>query len=311
MSINSKNPLALDDAESVFFNRELEVVKTQTYDVKHKPLKAFIYIPVSTEANRGASEITYRSFDMVGTAMIIADYATDFPRVDAYGVEKTIKCKSIGNMYGYSIEEIRRSEFANKGLDTRRAYAARRSMEEKMDTLAWEGDEANGIQGFIDYPGVSEYTITADGTGSSKLWSTKDSDKIVRDVAGQFNYVVNSTNGMEVPNTWLLPFSKYSYIATTRMGDGSDKTILNYIKEVIPELTAIGWVNELSGKGADGTDRSIMYVRDADHLTFELPQPFEQFAPQQKGMEFEIPCHAKIGGVIIYYTASVCFADGF
>lgn len=309
--MKTKSPMMLDSAETIFFNRELEVVKAASYDVKHKPLKAFTLIPVSTEANRGASTITYRVYDMVGVAKIIADYATDFPRVDAYGTEVTVKCKGIGDSYGYSIEEIRQSEMAQKGLDVRRARAARRAIEEKLDSIAWEGDSATNLKGLINYPGISEYTIPADGTGSSKLWTTKSADLIVRDAAGQFNYIVNSTNGMEVPDTWIMPLTNYTYISTKRMGDGSDETVLSYIKRVIPALTTITWVNELAGKGSGTTSYSLMYTKDADHLTFEMPQPFEQFEAEKHGMEYTIPCHAKTAGVIVYYTASVCFAYGF
>ena len=54
-----------------------------------------------------------------------------------------------------------------------------------------------------------------------------------------------------------------------------------------------------------------MYLReDPMKLTLELPMPFEQFAPQQTGMEYQIPCHAKCGGVIVYYPASIAYGDG-
>jgi hypothetical protein len=37
---------------------------------------------------------------------------------------------------------------------------------------------------------------------------------------------------------------------------------------------------------------------------------FEQFDPIQKGMEYEIPCHAETAGVIVYYPLSIAYGDG-
>ena len=45
-------------------------------------------------------------------------------------------------------------------------------------------------------------------------------------------------------------------------------------------------------------------------VTLEIPQEFEQFAPQVEGMEYQIPCHARIGGVAWYYPLAAVAADG-
>lgn len=304
------NPLKLDANESAFFTRQLEYVKSKTYDVKYKNLKATQLIPVSTEAPAGADTITYRSFSKVGVAKVVSDYAHDFPRVDTVGTESTIKVRSLGDSYGYSIKEIRRSQMAGTRLDTRRAEVARRAIDELINTLAWDGDSNYSIQGFIDYPGITEYTIPNDGTGSSKLWSTKTPDKIVRDVTGLVDAIVDTTNGREAPDTLLLPLSLYNLIANTRMTDGNDKTIMTFIMENNPYIKRIEWVVELKTAGAGSTTRIMAYTRNPNNLTLEIPQPFEQFPAQWKGMEAEIPCHAETGGVIVYYPLSVAYGDG-
>lgn len=304
------NSLHLDANEQAFFQRQLEYVKTRTYDTKYKNLKATTLIPVSNEAPSGADFITYRAYTAVGFAKIVADYVKDFPRVDVYGEEKTAKVKSLGDSYGYSIKEIRRAQMANVPLETKKATAARRAIDELVDRIAWKGDAAAGLNGLINYPGTTEYTVLADGTGSSKLWSTKTSDQIVRDIVGLINAVWVTTNGREVPNTLILPLEKYNILATKRMDGNSDTTIMKYLRDNIPYLELIDWVSDLKGAGAGGTDRMMVYVRDEEHLTLEIPQQFEQFAPQQTGMEYEIPCHAEVAGVIVYYPLSVAWGDG-
>lgn len=304
------HPYRLDSNESAFFTRELEHIKARTYDVKYKALKAFGLFPISSEAGNGITEITYQSFRGVGFAKIIADYAKDFPRVDVYGSEVSRKVKGIGDSYAYSIKEIRQSQRTGKRLDQRRASMARRASDQVVNDIAFNGLSDHNIPGFINYPGIVEYTVPADGTGSSKLWSTKSPDQIIRDVSEFLVSIVDLTNGIEQPDTLLLPIDQYNRIATTRVTDGDSNTIMKFILETSPYLKSIEWVTEMKAAGASGTDRMMCYPKDEEHLTLEIPQPFEQFDSEKTGMEFKIPCHQECAGVIIYYPLSVGFADG-
>jgi hypothetical protein len=309
MSEIKKDAYNLDAGETAFFRRELEHVKAKTYDKKFKKLKATSLIPVSTEAPSGAAEITYKSYTKIGVAKIIADYAHDFPRVDIYGEEKTAKCRGIGESYGYSIEEIRRAQMAGTSLETRRANAARRANDEKVNTIAWTGDSDYQLQGLINFPGITEYTVQ-NGAAASKTWASKTPDEIIKDLNGIVTAIVDSTNGVEAPDTLIIPIAQYTYINDTRMTGDSDKTILQFFLKNNEFIKTVDWVVELKGAGDAGTDRMMVYERNPEQLTLEIPQPFEQFAPDKKGMEYEIPCHSKTGGVIVYYPQSVAYGDG-
>jgi len=307
--IVKKDSLNLDANESVFFARELEYVKGRTYDEKYKLLKAFSLIPVSGEAPSGATEITWRSFKLYGMAKVIADYAHDFPRVDVFGEENTIKIKDLGVAYGYSIKEIRKAMMAGVPLDAKRALAARRAIDEKINSLAWSGDSTYNIQGFLGYPGITEYTVPATGTGVTKTWSTKTADQILVDLNGIVNAIVEGTNGIERPNTILMPIAQYNLIRNTRIGSTSDKTIYQFFAENNPDIM-IDWLTELKTAGSGSTAQFVAYSRDPEHLSLEVPVAFEQFEADKKGMDYEIPCHAETAGIIVYYPASVCFGDG-
>lgn len=304
------NPFKLDAGESAFFKRELEFVKAKSYDTQYKQLKGLTLLPISTEAGEGATEITWRKYTGVGFAKIIADYAKDFPKVDVYGEETTSKVKSIGASYGYSIEEIRRSQMTGKRLDQRKADMARRAVDEKINTIALSGDTNSGLNGLINFPGITEYTVLADGTGASKLWSIKTPDQIVRDVTGMVSAVMVPTAGKEMPDTLLVDLTRYNLMANTRMGTNSDITIMQYILKNSPAIKTIEWLTELATAGAGGTSRMMVYAKDPMKITLEIPRPFEQFEAQQEGMEYQIPCHAKCGGVLVYYPLSVAYGDG-
>jgi hypothetical protein len=308
MIVQANHPQRLDRGESVMFARDLEYIKTRTYDAKLKELKATTIIPVSTEAGPAATEIVFHRYTGVGFAKIIFDYAKDFPRVDVYGEEDSSKIKSIGVSYGYSIQEIRSSQKAGKNLDQRRATTARRAHEEKINSLALKSAPELGTRGLLDYPGITEATIPANGS-QGKKWAGKTVDQILADINLLTDAVMLPTFGREVPDTLLLPLQLYNLLANTRLGD-NETTLLQYILKNNPHLTKIDWLLELAGAGEGGNDRMLVGKYDEEHITLEIPQPFEQFDAQQDGMEYVIPCHSRCGGVVIYYPMAFAYADG-
>lgn len=148
--LHSKIPAALvetpqmnfDDASdaSVFFARELDYVKSQSYDVEYPEFTALKLFPVSSEINPGAETVTYYSYDKTGMAKIISNYATDLPRADVKGKPTTAIIKSLGDSYGYSIQEMRASAMAGKSLDARKAESARYQIDYLNNKIAWNGD---------------------------------------------------------------------------------------------------------------------------------------------------------------------------
>lgn len=305
----TENEIRLDGFEQVFFDEQLALVKARTYDVKHKALKALTLLPVSTEQDPGADRIIWRSFDQVGVAKIVADYANDFPRADVAGEEHISPVRDIGSSYGYSLKEIRRAQKAGVSLDAKRAEACRRAIDEKQDKIAWFGDSKAKLPGFINAAGITEY-VAANGTGGSKTWASKTADEIVADVAGIITAAGEATNGIENPDTLILPLSLYNKLMTTPYGANRDKTILGFIRENYPQITRIDWVQDLAGAGAGGSSRVMAYSRDPLKVEVQIPQRLEQFPPQQKGLAFDIICAQSTGGTLVYYPLSVVFCDG-
>jgi hypothetical protein len=300
----------LDADESVFFQRELEYIKSKTFDVKYAELKARRLFPLNPEADPGATEITYYQYDQAGMAKIIANYADDLPRVDIKGKKFTSPIKELGAAYGYTIKEIRSSKMANKKIDQRRANAARRAIAQAENRYAFSGDAGTGLPGFLSNPNISSVTIPADGSGASKLWSSKTPAQIIRDLNLVSNTIVSNTKGVETPDTLLLPVDKYTYIASTPRSDNSDTTILKYFLQNNPFIKNVDWVNELTGACSGGTDRLLAYRRDPDALTLEVPSDFEQLDVEKRNLEYIVDCIESFGGVIIYYPLSVCYGDG-
>lgn len=299
----------LDADESIYFSNELEHVKAKTYDVVYPELKARMVIPVSFEAHPGAETISYQQFDAVGVAKIIANYATDLPRVDLLGKKFTANVRSLGDSYGYSVQDIRAARMAGKSLETRKANAAKRAIMALEDLIAAQGDSDHGLVGFVNHPNITDVAIPADGTGSSALWSAKTPDLILRDVNLLVSEVHDATQGAESPNTLILPHKQYTDIKTRRLTDTS-MTIHDFLLNSSEYITEIMPWHRLKAAGAGSTDQMMVYDKNPDKITMEVPQDFEQFPVQERGLEYVVPCHARFGGVILYYPLSCAKGDG-
>lgn len=299
----------LDAAETLFFERELEHRKAQTYDVIRAPLKAFELIPVSTEAGAGAESIVYEQYDATGMAKIIANYGDDLPRADVKGKEFVARVKSVGASYGYSLQEIRAAQMAGKSLEQRKANATARSHRELWNRTAFFGDAEHGIPGWLTNSNVPSAPVVA-GASTDTEWSTKTAAEILKDMNDAANGIVDLTNGAEIPDTIVLPIEQYSLIASTPAGTGTDTTILEYFLRNNPYINSVEWANELKGAFAGDTDGFIVYRRDPDAMEFEMPVSFEQLPVQERGLEFMVPTHSRIAGTVIRYPLSQAFRRG-
>jgi hypothetical protein len=296
--------------DAVIFEKQLEYVKSQVYDEINVDLKAFALLPVTSEIPEWATEMTWRSFNGYGVAKFIADKANDYPTVEVGGSEQSRKIHRIGLSYDYSKLELIRAAHAGVNLDVRKAKAVARGIQEKLDSIAWSGDTSHNIPGFIDYPGVTEYTVPSTGTGVTKTWSTKSSDQILTDLYGIMNAVTTATVDKEHITTILIPQTQYLLIKQKRLSDYSEETVLSYFLKMNPGIT-VEWLQALDSAGTGSTDRYIGFNKSPDKLSFEVPEVMKQLEVFRSGVNvWKVPVEATVAGVIVYYPLSIAFGDG-
>ena len=300
----------LDANETMFFARELEHIKTKAYEKQFPELTATKNIPVSNEANPGAEVITCYMYEPTGMAKIISNYSTDLPRADSKGKSYSANVKGVANSYGYSIQDVRAARMAGKPLEQRKANAARQANDQTVNKIAYFGDTEHNLVGLFTHPNVTVYVLPADGTGSSTKLVDKTPDQAIRDLNGIVNKVVDITGGVENPDTMLMPHTTYSYLASTPRSSTSETTILEYFLKHNPYIKQVIPTPECKGAGTAGADLLFVYKKDPDKVTLEIPQGYEQFAPQAKGLEYEVPCHSRCAGVIFHFPLSASKASG-
>lgn len=306
LGISGRDGERLDARETALLAKQLEHVKSKTYDILYPGFDARKFIPVSTEAPNGAESITYRQWDQFGMAKIVANYGTDFPRVDAVCKEFTTPIKSLGASYGYSVQDLRAAALSGQRLDAARAAAARRSIEAMIDHVAAFGVDGAGLTGFVNHPNVG-LTSPAVGTwtaASNPLDIIKDLNKLVQ-------AVIDQTKGVFRPNTILLAPSRFALISQMMMSADNNTTVLRAFLANNPYITSVDqWPHLELANAAGNGPRIICYTRSEEVLQMELPQDFEQFPPQTSGLEFLIYCHARSGGTVIRYPLAMEYMDG-
>ena len=310
--------LRFDSVESAtaFFARELDQVKAKTYDKLYPELSALAYFPITSEVNEGAETTTYYSYDITGMAAIINNYATDLPRVDVKGESHTAHSKSIGDSYGYNVQEMRASRMAGKSLDARKGAAARRASDYMVNKIAFAGDAKHNLVGIFsegtDIPLYTLSDVTIDGKKYTD-WAHKTADQILEDINGMQKFVDKITMSIEKPDTLALPAYVYMDLATRRIPD-TETTVLSFVKEHAPYLKNFESMAELQDTATDintsGKNVAFMYTKDAEKFSLEMPLPFYQYPLQVQKLETEIPCEARTAGLIIYYPLSMLLAYG-
>jgi hypothetical protein len=303
--------LIWDANGAVFFNRELEHVKAKSYDVLYQDLMYRQLFPVSTEAHPGATSITYQTFDRSGTATIINDYGKDLPRCDVAGKETTIPIRTIGTSFGYTKKEIKASQMVGRALDQRRADAARRKMEEKMNAITFFGDADAGIVGLFTNTDIPRADVV-DGVSTTPQWSTKTPDEILFDINDMFADTFENTLQKESLDHIMLPTGQWSYIASTARSTTSDTTILNYVVQNSPYISSASQiipVPELNGAGTAGVDVMVGYTRRPDKLQIEIPEDINFLPVQERVLEMVVPVTSEFAGLNIYYPLSLSIRE--
>lgn len=114
-----------DSSPSIFFDRQLEQIKSQTYDILYPDYMARQFVPSSPQpVPNGADTFTYRQWDMFGAWSVITGLESGLKRADVSAAEFTGKVRRIGDAFGWSLDDMERAMFAGIALSSEKARAS-------------------------------------------------------------------------------------------------------------------------------------------------------------------------------------------
>ena len=300
----------LDADLGVFLARELEYRIANVYQVEYSDIKFREFFPISRQIPVGAQSYTYKILDRVGSAKYFNSYSpSDIPSVDLNATEVTAQLARPSAKMSYSRDEVQAAQFANMPLDQTKANMVREAIERLMNKTCFFGSPENKLLGLFNNPNITHTTLVAGANGNTEF-SSKTPDEIIQDFTSLTADVVHSTFMKERVHNILMPVAQYYHLANTRLGDGSDQTLLNFIIGTNPDINTIEPCNEMSATYNGDKDYMLLYDKNADKLKMEIAQE-TQFEPTQvEAFSFHNFASAKNGGLDILRPASVILVDG-
>jgi len=296
----------MDAPTSAFFANQLETIRPKVVDIVYPEFTGRALVPINNSINPGATEYTYRWYDHVGAAKFITDYATDLPRVDVKGTEESVKFHNIGDSYGWSLQEIETSRYTGTALDTKKAAAAKRAIEQLIDDTLTVGEANRGLLGLFNQP-ISGASAVGTYTNTAGSFATADPVDVLDELNAAILAARAATLDAERITDIVMPLSMAG-IATRRMEAGDSVTILKAFQETAPGVTVTFHVG-LETAGASNTRRIVMYNKSPDKVEGMIPREFTQEAPEYQSLQVVTACHARVGGVVVYYPKSIRYID--
>lgn len=292
-------------------NTEIEMMRYPSFDYSR-------LMSVNTDGDMWDIGSVFYSGDVSGAMQFLSAKGFDMPYADVSTSQHLQANHLAGIGYEWTLGELQRAAKLGRNLDTDKGEAARLVAESAVYGIAMRGAAEKGMTGIVNTASVPSAQVAADGTGASRLWATKGSDLILRDVNAALNAPFNATRETHRANVLLLPSTRMQYIAETRLGATNDTTILKFLREnnsytleTGQALTIIG-TRELETAGAGGTTRMVAYDNDRGVVQLHLPGPHE-FLPafQKSSTTWEVAGILNIGGVEIRRPNAIAYRDSF
>lgn len=270
-------------------------------------------------ANESAS-FTRSAFAAVGTNKAtgkpwLSATQTALPNVSVNGERVVQPLRLLGHELSYSSVQLERSMLLGQPIDVAQFAALNKMYQMYTDEMVYIGDSELGVYGLLNSDLVTAASVTADGTGSSTLWSTKTPDQILRDVNDMIQTAWAASGYAVCPDKLLLPPAQFAYISSQKVSTAGNVSILTYLEDNSISLRVNGRkldiqaVKWLTGRGADGADRMICYTNDDQRVRFPLV-PIRRETPYFKGIHYNAPYIWAFGQVEFIYPETVLYRDG-
>lgn len=307
----------LDDGDALFFQRQLEFIESQSYDVLYPELEAREAFGVDTSGGPGIQTLTYRSYNHVGSAKVINARATDLPKPNISGKEYSIPVKSVGCSYDFDIDEVAAANTTGMALEARKAMAATRGYEQFVNSAAWYGDAASGFIGFFEHPGITKATVAPTSqAGGGTEWAKKIPDEVIADLTKAVSVMYSSTLKIMRPSELWMSVEREQFLFNTPRSTQSDMSIGNWFlanNQFITKREQIKGLNAVKGMGDSGSEMFAVICRQAQGMkTFRLREPLAlTWQPVQlHGLIYEIPGRGRFAGFQAMYPAAISINSG-
>ena len=216
--------------------------------------------------------------------------------------------------------DMQRGNMTGRNMDSLLRDGLRMTYDKHMDENTYTGFSRYDTTGLINNPEVTVMDAASNGAAApSTKWKDKTPDQILKDV----NDVILATweraeyDRDAVPNHIIMPYEQYNYIATKKVTELAEKTILTFLLEnnVAKHngadlfIGATGWCK---GAGDAGEDRLAAYCNKERYLAMDelVPLTRAMTGPNTAEFCYDTAYAGNLSEVQVFYEQTITYMDG-
>lgn len=320
-------PFAMDAAGiasgQAFLTSELEkrdmMVRT--------PLTSFTYtrdLPIRVGGGWAefvsAMQVGYGITGGSGDGVMTAASANGIPMIQADFSKGLFKTHMIAAGTRVQWIDMQRGNMTGRNLDSLLRDGLRMTYDKHMDENAYVGFAAYGTTGLLNNPDALVTDAAATGSSSGTTFKSKTPDQILQDIN---DAILTAWEQAEwdldaVPNHILMPYEQYNYLATTRVSELAEKTILTFLLEnnVAKQNGSdlfIGATAWCKGAAADGSDdRMVVYCNKERYIAMDelVPLTRAMTSPNTQYFCYDTAYAGNVSEVEVFYDQTIVYVDG-
>ena len=315
----ASKPFAMDAAGiasgQAFLTSELEkrdmLVRT--------PLTSFTYsrdIPIRVGGGWAefvsAMNVGYGLTGGSGEGMIGSGSADGIPMVQADFGKDLWKTHAIYAGTRVFWIDMQKGNMTGRNIDTLLRDGLRMAYDKHMDENVYAGFAKYGTTGLINNPDVVI-------TNATKTWATATPDEILEMVNNAIlaTWARAAYDLDAIPNHIVLPYEQYNYIATTKVTNLAEKTILTFLEEnnVATKNGGdlfIGATVWCKAAGTGSTDRMVVYSNKERYVAIDelVPLTRAMTTPNAERFSYDTAYAGNVSETEVFYPETITYTDG-
>lgn len=315
----ASKPFAMDAAGiasgQAFLTSELEKRDT----LVRTPLTSFTYsrdIPVRVGGGWAefvsAMNVGYGLTGGSGDGMIGSGSADGIPMVQADFGKDLWKTHAIYAGTRVFWIDMQKGNMTGRNIDTLLRDGLRLAYDKHMDENVYAGFTKYGTTGLINNPDVVI-------TNATKTWATATPDEILEMVNNAIlaTWARAAYDLDAIPNHIVLPYEQYNYIATTKVTNLAEKTILTFLEE--NNVAAknggdlfIGATVWCKAAGTGSTDRMVVYSNKERYVAIDelVPLTRAMTTPNAERFSYDTAYAGNVSETEVFYPETITYTDG-
>lgn len=208
--------------------------------------------------------------------------------------------------------DMQKGNMTGRNIDTLLRDGLRLAYDKHMDENVYAGFAKYGTTGLINNPDVVI-------TNATKTWATATPDEILEMVNNAIlaTWARAAYDLDAIPNHILLPYEQYNYIATTKVTNLAEKTILTFLEEnnVATKNGGdlfIGATVWCKGAGTGSTDRMIVYSNKERYVAIDelVPLTRAMTTPNAERFSYDTAYAGNVSETEVFYPETITYTDG-